>query len=240
MTLLASLREDIRSVLERDPAARNTLEVVLCYPGFHARLFHRASHQLWRWNLKLVARWLSSFARFFTGIEIHPAAQLGRRVFIDHGLGVVIGETAIIGDDVTIYQGVTLGGISLDKGPRHPHIEKDVIIGAGAMVLGPITVGEGARIGSNAVVVDSVAARVTVVGVPAHPVSVFKDLRQGKLAAFDAYGTPADGTVDPLLQHIELLHREIEELKARLDADDAAAKRLPGEKRPRRKEKHDS
>lgn len=222
MSLLSELKEDIASVIERDPAARGALEVVFCYPGFHVLLFHRLAARLWAWNFKFGARWLASFARFFTGIEIHPAAKIGRRVFIDHGFGVVIGETAIVEDDVTIYQGVTLGGISLDKGPRHPHIGKGAIIGAGAKVLGPITIGEGARVGSNAVVVDSVPARVTVIGVPAHPVSVLKDFRDGKAAAFDAYGTPCDGAVDPVLQEIEKLRAEIAELKAAQKKDDGA------------------
>lgn len=222
MGLFSELKEDVSSVIERDPAARGALEVVFCYPGFHVLVFHRVAFRLWGWGFKFGARWLASFARFFTGIEIHPAAKIGRRVFIDHGYGVVIGETAIVEDDVTIYQGVTLGGISLDKGPRHPHIGKGAIIGAGAKVLGPISIGEGARVGSNAVVVDSVPARVTVVGVPAHPVSVLKDFRDGKAATFDAYGTPCDGAVDPVLQEIEKLRAEIAELKSGRAKEDVA------------------
>ncbi|MDH3716336.1 MAG: serine O-acetyltransferase, partial [Gammaproteobacteria bacterium] len=144
------LREDIRVVFERDPAARSTWEVVTCYPGFHALLFHRISHRLWRSGLSWLARWLSHFSRWFTGIEIHPGATIGRRFFIDHGMGVVIGETSVIGDDCTLYHGVTLGGTSWKKGKRHPTLGDEVVIGAGAKVLGPISLGDGARIGSNA------------------------------------------------------------------------------------------
>src|SRR4249920_568289 len=162
--MLDGIREDIRCVFERDPAARTAWEVITCYPGFHARLFHRLSHRLWLWNWKWPARFLSHIARWLTGIEIHPGAVIGRRFFIDHGMGVVIGETAEIGDDVTLYQGVTLGGVSLDPGKRHPTLGAGVVVGAGAAVLGPFTVGEGARIGSNAVVVREVPPGATMVG----------------------------------------------------------------------------
>src|SRR5580692_4383804 len=151
---VASIREDVATVRERDPAAKSRLEVLLCYSGLHAVWFYRINHWLWNRGFWLLARWLSQVARFLTAIEIHPGATIGRRLFIDHGLGVVIGETAIVGDDVTLYQGVTLGGTSLHKGKRHPTLGDRVIVGAGAQILGPITVGDGARIGANAVVVS--------------------------------------------------------------------------------------
>ena len=151
--MFAHLREDIRTILERDPAARSRWEVLTCYPGLHALVLHRWSNRCWRRGHLWAARWISHWGRFLTGIEIHPGATIGRRVFIDHGMGVVIGETAEIGDDCTIYQGVTLGGTSLNGGKRHPTLESGVVIGAGAKVLGPFTIGKGARIGSNAVVV---------------------------------------------------------------------------------------
>src|SRR5690242_9089494 len=160
------IREDIQSVLDRDPAARNTLEVLLCYPGLHAIWAHRISHRLWKSGLKLVARWISQLTRGLTGIEIHPGATMGRNVFIDHGMGVVIGETAEVGDNVTIYHGVTLGGTSLHKTKRHPTIEDHVVIGAGAKVLGAITIGADSRIGANAVVVKATPPNSVVVGVP--------------------------------------------------------------------------
>ncbi|HCF79988.1 MAG TPA: serine O-acetyltransferase, partial [Glaciecola sp.] len=160
------LREDVKSVFHRDPAARNTLEVLTNYPGLHAIWIHRISHKLWGWGFKWIARSLSTFARFLTGIEIHPGATLGRRVFIDHGMGVVIGETAVIGNDVTLYHGVTLGGTSWQAGKRHPTLEDDVVVGAGAKVLGPITMGKGAKIGSNSVVVKDAPANSTVIGIP--------------------------------------------------------------------------
>lgn len=166
MRYLKLLKEDINSVFERDPAARNVLEIILCYPGFHALLFHRASNFLWRHGFKLTARFLSHIARFLTGIEIHPGAKIGRRFFIDHGMGVVIGETAEIGDDVTIYHGVTLGGTSWKKGKRHPTIGNNVVIGAGAKVLGPITVGNNCLIGAGSVVIKNVPDNSTVVGIP--------------------------------------------------------------------------
>jgi len=160
------MREDIASALQRDPAARSWLEIALLYPGLHAIWFHRVSHWLWQKNTKLPARWLSQLARWLTGIEIHPGAQLGRRVFIDHGMGVVIGETAIVGDDVTLYHGVTLGGTSLNKGKRHPTIGSRVTIGAGAKVLGNISIGADSRIGANAVIVKPAPENSVLVGVP--------------------------------------------------------------------------
>ncbi|OZA10891.1 MAG: serine O-acetyltransferase [Polynucleobacter sp. 24-46-87] len=168
-----SLFDQVDSIIVRDPAARNRLEVITCYPGLHAVWIHRASHGLWNLGLKWVARLLSMLARFITGIEIHPGAKIGRRVFLDHGLGIVIGETTEIGDDCTIYQGVTLGGTSLYKGvKRHPTLGKGVVISAGAKVLGGFTVGDGARVGSNAVVLKEIPAGATAVGIPArilHP-----------------------------------------------------------------------
>ncbi len=164
--MLNFLREDIRTVMERDPAARSAWEVILCYPGLHALWAHRAAHWLWGRRFFLLARLLSQFARFLTGIEIHPAAKIGRRLFIDHGTGVVIGETSEVGDDVTMYQGVTLGGTGKEKGKRHPTIGHNVMISAGARVLGAITIGDNCKIGAGAVVIRSVPPGCTVVGVP--------------------------------------------------------------------------
>lgn len=163
-TIRNSLKEDIQAVFDRDPAARNTLEVLLTYPGVHALILHRVAHELWQKEQKGVARFISFGNRFFTGIEIHPAAKIGRRFFIDHGMGVVIGETAEIGNDVTLYHGVTLGGVSLNEGKRHPTLEDGVVVGAGAKVLGGFTVGKYAKIGSNAVVVKEVPAGATMIG----------------------------------------------------------------------------
>src|SRR5579859_1069641 len=161
------LREEIASIFERDPAARSTWEVLTCYPGLHAILIHRVSHWLWSQRVRWIGRMLSHIGRFLTGIEIHPGATIGRRVFIDHGMGVVIGETAEIGDDCTLYHGVTLGGTTWNRGKRHPTLGRGVVIGAGAKVLGPINVGDGAKIGSNAVVVKDVPPGGTAIGVPA-------------------------------------------------------------------------
>jgi serine O-acetyltransferase len=203
--------EEIDAVFARDPAARSRLEVFLCYPGFHAMVFHRLAHKLWRRDFKLLARWISLFSRFITGIEIHPGAKIGRHFFIDHGMGVVIGETSTIGDDVTIYHDVTLGGTSFSKGIRHPQIGNNVIIGAGAQVLGPIQVGDGARIGSNAVVVKDVPQGATMVGVPAHALeSKVVSITRG----FEAYGTPSED--DPMLKTLEKLSRQVEELQTRI------------------------
>jgi serine O-acetyltransferase len=173
--LTQSIREDIAAVFERDPAARSYLEVLLCYPGLHALWFHRINHWLWIHNLRLMARWLSQWARLFTGIEIHPGAQIGHRLFIDHGMGVVIGETSVVGDDVTLYQGVTLGGTGKEKGKRHPTIGNGVVVGTGAKVLGNIVVGDNCRVGAGSVVLRSIPENSTIVGVPGHIV-----LRNGK------------------------------------------------------------
>jgi serine O-acetyltransferase len=197
-------REEIRVIFDRDPAARSTWEVITCYPGFHALLFHRISHRLWNWNLKWLARFLSHMARWLTGIEIHPGARIGRRFFIDHGMGVVIGETAVIGDDCTLYHGVTLGGTSWNKGKRHPTLGDGVVVGAGAKILGPITIGRGAKIGSNAVVVKDVPDGATAVGIPARILDdETKNAREQSAAkmGFTAYGIGADAN-DPVVQAI--------------------------------------
>ncbi len=190
------LKEDyINCVFERDPAARTTFEVLTNYPGLHAILLHRLSHRLWKANWKWFARTLSSLTRWFTGIEIHPGATIGRRFFIDHGMGVVIGETANIGNDCTLYHGVTLGGTSWQKGKRHPTLGNEVVIGAGAKVLGPIMIGDGARVGSNAVVIKPVPDGATVVGIPGRIVQVDTEYKTNHEQAlrqkiFDAYGIP--------------------------------------------------
>lgn len=207
---------DIDSVFARDPAARSRFEILLCYPGVHALILYRFSNLLWRYNLKLLGRMVSYFARFITGIEIHPAAKIGKRFFIDHGMGVVIGETASIGDDVTIYHDVTLGGTSLATGLRHPQIGNGVIIGAGAQLLGPIVVGDNARIGSNAVVVKDVAAETTVVGIPARVVPEPEKTIIKKEKCFDAYGGAKDAESDPVLAIIQQLQDDMEKLASRI------------------------
>lgn len=219
--MLKVLREDIRCIFERDPAARNTFEVVTTYPGLHAVMLHRISHRLWRWRLKWLARFLAMFNRWMTGIEIHPAARVGRRFFIDHGMGVVIGETAIIGDDCTIYHGVTLGGTSWGKGKRHPTLGNNVVVGAGAKVLGPVMIGEGARIGSNAVAVRDVPPGCTVVGIPGHVVPKRDHTQRDRQAiaekiGFDAYGLtqglpdPVADAINRMLDHMHAVDREME------------------------------
>ncbi len=219
------LREDIGVVFDRDPAARTFFEVLTTYPGLHAVLWHRFSHRLWGWNLKWLARLSSNIARWLTGIEIHPGAQIGRRVFIDHGMGIVIGETAVIGDGCTLYHGVTLGGTSWQKGKRHPTLEADVIIGAGAKVLGPITLGVGAKVGSNAVVVKDVPAGATAVGIPARILDAEKDKLREATAnklGFSAYGVGADmndpmvKAVHGLIDHSNTTDRRIEWIIAEL------------------------
>jgi len=172
MWYFSSLRRDIRAVFEHDPAARNVFEIIFAYPGFHARQFHRVAHRLWMWHVPFFPRWISHMSRFCTGIEIHPGARIGEGFFIDHGMGVVIGETAEIGDNVLLYQGVTLGGTSLQKVKRHPTLENDVVVGVGAKVIGAITVGHHSKIGAGSVVVSSVPPHATVVGVPGRVVAI--------------------------------------------------------------------
>ncbi|GAB2891756.1 serine O-acetyltransferase [Uliginosibacterium flavum] len=214
--MFAHLREDIASVLQRDPAARSKFEVLLCYPGVHALILHRLANRCWRSKFLLLARFISYFSRWLTGIEIHPGAKFGRRVFIDHGIGVVIGETAEVGDDCTIYQGVTLGGTSLYRGvKRHPTLEAGVVIGAGAKVLGGFTVGAGAKVGSNAVVVKPVPAGATAVGNPAHVLEP-KDERSDK-SDFSAYGVTRNAD-DPIAKTLHALLNHVAEQDKRLDA----------------------
>lgn len=220
--MLKRLREDIGSVFHRDPAARNTFEVLTNYPGLHALLCHRFSHWLWGIGLKWLARTFSTIARWLTGIEIHPGASIGRRFFIDHGMGVVIGETTVIGDDVTLYQGVTLGGTSWNKGKRHPTLGDGVVVGAGAKILGPFEVGAGAKIGSNSVVTKAVPAGATVVGIPGRIVSRPKegeDQRRKDMEermGFDAYGVteempdPVARAMRSLLDHMHVVDERIE------------------------------
>jgi serine O-acetyltransferase len=215
------LREAIGAYRQRDPAARSWITVLLCYPGLHAVLWHRLAHRLWHRGLYLPARFTSNLGRWLTGIEIHPAARIGRRLIIDHGMGVVIGETAEVGDDVYLYHQVTLGGTSSEQGKRHPTVGNGVIIGAGAKVLGSILVGDGARVGANAVVVQPVAPGVTVVGIPARPVE--RDPVQRRTApppapVFVAYGTPCEETLDPLVRNMEALRAEMLALEARVSA----------------------
>lgn len=217
--MLDALREDIRCVFDRDPAVRSAWEVVTCYPGFHARLFHRLAHRLWTWRLQWLARFTSHIARWLTGIEIHPGARIGRRFFIDHGMGVVIGETAEIGDDVTLYQGVTLGGTTWSKGKRHPTLARGVVVGAGAKILGPIVIGEGAKVGSNAVVVKDVPAGCTAVGVPGRIVEPGRDAERQRVAeklGFSAYGISSDMN-DPVVQAIHGLLDHVVNIDARME-----------------------
>jgi serine O-acetyltransferase len=238
---IGRMKEDINSVFDRDPAARTTFEVLLNYPGLHAIWMHRLSHRLWLANWKLIARTISTFSRWLTGVEIHPGATLGRRFFIDHGMGVVIGETAEIGDDVTLYHGVTLGGTSWNTGKRHPTLENNVVIGAGAQVLGPITISKGGKVGSNSVVVRDLPENATAVGIPARIVNskdtdgsslldsdsgeknngeLGKDSRDeaAKKFGFDAYAVSADNpdpvakAIGRLLDHMHLMDDRVSTL----------------------------
>ena len=206
--------EDVRSVFARDPAARNVFEVLTCYSGVQAVIFYRLTHFIWRYKLYWLARFISTFARWLTGIEIHPGAVIGRRFFIDHGMGVVIGETAIIGDDCMLYHGVTLGGTSWDKVKRHPTLKNGVVIGAGAKILGPITLGENVRVGSNSVVVRSIDDNETVVGIPGRIVR--KKAEDGD--SFDSYAANSSGTSnDPTIQAVNSLIERLTEMEERLD-----------------------
>lgn len=203
--ILQTLKEDIGIIYKKDPAARNLLEVILCYPGFHALLIHRISHKLWCWKIPLIPRMLSTFARFLTGIDIHPGATIGRRFFIDHGMGVVIGETTEIGDDVLLYQGVTLGGTSSKAEKRHPTLGRGVVVGAGAKVLGNITLGNYSKVGAGSVVINDVPEHATVVGVPGRVViqKIFSD--NGVLMH--------NRIPDPITCELNRLKYEIQELK---------------------------
>jgi len=224
-----TVKEDIKVVFERDPAARTAIETLTACPGLHAILLHRLNHWLWKKRLYLLARISAHFARFITGIEIHPGATIGQRFFIDHGMGIVIGETAEIGDDVSIYHGVTLGGTTWQKGKRHPTLENNVVIGAGAKVLGPITIGEGSRVGCNAVVVKDTPPGATVVGVPGHVIVKRDDddksaqrEAMAKKIGFTAYGEskdmpdPIQNALDSVLDHMHKTDLELEELKKKL------------------------
>lgn len=242
--MAGGLRSMLQSIKERDPAARSLLEIALLYPGVRALAFHRVAHAFWRLRLTFLARLVSEIGRWLSGIEIHPGAVIGKRLFIDHGTGVVIGETAIIGDDVTMYHGVTLGGVSTAKTGerRHPIVEDKVIIGAGAQVLGPITVGYGARVGANAVAVRNVPPGVTVVGIPAQ-----EALPRGavKPETFVPYGSPCDDLPDPtsraicgLLNEVEALRRRITQVEGEFREPSTASSWQSGE--PRLKKVHDS
>ena len=226
--MFARIKDDIQGVFHRDPAARNTFEVLTNYPGLHAVWLHRLSHKLWKAQWKWLARTLSTFSRWLTGIEIHPGATLGRRVFIDHGMGVVIGETAEIGDDVTLYHGVTLGGTSWKAGKRHPTLKNGAVVGAGAKVLGPIIIGENAKVGSNSVVVKDIPDGATAVGIPGRIIiSKQKELiastnpQRDKIAqkyGFDAYAVAPDNP-DPvanamgiMLEHMHQMDTKVEEM----------------------------
>lgn len=205
--MFRSLREDVASVFERDPAAKSVLEVLLCYSGLHALWFHRFNHWLWTHHLRLLARWLSQVARLLTGIEIHPGAQIGRRLFIDHGMGVVVGETSVVGDDVTLYQGVSLAGTGKETGKRHPTIGNGVVIGAGAKVLGNIRIGDNSRVGAGSVVLRDVPDNSTIVGVPGHLV-----FRSGKRVVI----VDPKQISDPLSEALAAVAAQVKDLKLRV------------------------
>ncbi|NLZ78408.1 MAG: serine O-acetyltransferase [Gammaproteobacteria bacterium] len=239
--MFKGIREDIQSVFRRDPAARNAFEVLTCYPGLHAVWLHRLAHALWVRNWKWLARMVSNLGRWLTGIEIHPGAKIGRRFFIDHGMGIVIGETAEVGNDVTLYQGVTLGGTSWNKGKRHPTLEDGVVVGAGAKVLGPFTVGAGAKIGSNAVVTKAVPAGATAVGIPGRIIVKTDEEQEAKRQAlaerfgFDAYGMSADmpdpvaRSIGQILDHLEAVEERLEDMCGAMHelGSDYKGKKLP-------------
>ncbi len=232
--MFSRLKEDVACIFERDPAARNTLEILTSYPGLHAVVMHRLSHRLWQARFYWMARTISHFTRWVTGIEIHPGAVIGRRFFIDHGMGVVIGETAVIGEDCTLYHGVTLGGTSWKSGKRHPTLGCNVVIGAGAKVLGPIEIGDGARVGSNAVVVKPVPAGATAIGVPGRLVEASDqgdDTRRKEMAnkmGFDAYGATQDAP-DPVAHAINCMLDHIHVMDKRMQSMCEAIKHVSGE-----------
>jgi serine O-acetyltransferase len=207
--------EDLRTVRRKDPAARNALEILLCYPGLHALWWYRVAHRLWLWRVPVLPRLVSHFGRFFTGIEIHPGAQIGRRVFIDHGMGVVIGETTIVGDDCLIYQGVTLGGTSLSPGKRHPTLEANVVVGSGAKVLGNITLGAYTRVGSGSVVIKSSPPHSTIVGIPGRNVEEkpAEEARPGHELEHNRLPDPMSRAITALNEQVQVLARELAEVR---------------------------
>ncbi|MBL6685517.1 MAG: serine O-acetyltransferase [Methylophilaceae bacterium] len=211
--MFSRLKSDLSIVFDRDPAARSYWEIITTYPGVHAILFHRLAHRLWKLKLYWFGRAISHIGRFFTGIEIHPGAVIGQRFFIDHGMGVVIGETAVIGDDCTLYHGVTLGGTSWKQGKRHPTLENKVVVGAGAKILGPITIGSSAKIGSNAVVISDIPANATAIGIPARVV----DNEKKKTSSFSPYAVSKDED-DPMLKTLQELMEKVEDQKKQLDS----------------------
>lgn len=227
MGVISRLKEDINSIYHRDPAARSAIEILMNYPGMHAIWLHRISHKLWKRDWRFLARCLSTFSRWLTGVEIHPGATIGRRFFIDHGMGIVIGETAEIGDDCTLYHGVTLGGTTWNAGKRHPTLENNVVVGAGAKILGPITMKEGSRVGSNSVVVKDVPANTTVVGIPGRAVATpshqSKETSERRSAmakkyGFDAYAVspdnpdPVANAIGQMLDHMHLMDSKVQDL----------------------------
>ena len=215
MSLIRNISEHVTSIMERDPAPRSRLEVLLCYPGLHAVWIHRFTHWLYGFRLYLLARLISQWARWMTGIEIHPGAQIGKRLFIDHGMGVVIGETAIVGDDVTIYQGVTLGGTGKDKGKRHPTILSQVVIGTGAQVLGNITVGVNSRVGAASVVIDDVPDNSTIVGVPGH--IIFRNGKRVVITNPRDIRDPLSDALHEVVQRVEQLEEKVKNAERQSD-----------------------
>jgi serine O-acetyltransferase len=221
--MLTRIKEEINCVFERDPAAQTVFEVITTYPGFHVLIVHRLAHLCWIRGFRWLGRFVSHIGRWLTGIEIHPGAQIGRRFFIDHGMGVVIGETAIIGNDCTLYHGVTLGGTSWKKGKRHPTLHDNVVVGAGAKVLGPIEIGAGARVGSNSVVVKDVPAGATVVGIPGHVIDRKQLSKEREEIAnkmgFNAYGAtvdmpdPVSHAINHMLDHIHLMDKQLDNMR---------------------------
>ena len=212
--MFETLREDIRCFLERDPASRNAFEIITCFPGLHAIWVHRLTHRLWGWKLRWLARFIGYLAQIITAIDIHPGAQIGRRLFIDHGTGIVIGETSVLADDISLYQGVTLGGTSWEKVKRHPTLESGVIVGAGAKILGSFTVGKNARIGSNAVVTDEVPPGATVVGIPGHILHITDE--DGTKRPFSAYAEDPGRPDGPNIKAAKNPSRHCEELEERV------------------------
>jgi len=213
--LIKSAREYVASVFDRDPAAKSWIEVLLCYPGLHALWAHRVNHWLWTHHLRLLARFLSQVARLLTGIEIHPGAQIGRRFFIDHGMGVVIGETTIIGDDVTLYQGVTLGGTGKEKGKRHPTLGNNVVVGGGSKILGNITIGENCRVGAGSVVLNDVPDNSTIVGVPGH--IIFRDGKRVVITDPKEIRDPLSDALAALADQVQKLEDTVKELARERD-----------------------